>query len=270
MRIAFIFFISMCCGAIHFKAQSGFTNLGGASFLGFGRAGVNISGIESIYFNQAGLADIDHFAIDVSFERRFNLEELTQISIAVAKSYDFGTFGLMVSQFGFQEYNEQKFGLAYAKKLMSQVSIGGQFDLLRYNVLNFGHKNIFTFELGIQYKIHKSLSMAAHIFNPGNIEINEFTNLASRFRTGIKYAPSDKVFLLLEVEKAVDQKLEYRFGLGYQIIKTVQCRMGVNPTIGIFSFGCVFQWNDAYKLGGAMATNNPLGNSSAFTLQYNP
>ncbi|MFZ1748653.1 MAG: hypothetical protein WAU01_00605, partial [Saprospiraceae bacterium] len=53
-------------------AQSGFTTLGGANFLGYGRAGVNVHGIQSAYLNQAGLSEISNTALDVSLERRFN------------------------------------------------------------------------------------------------------------------------------------------------------------------------------------------------------
>jgi len=248
--------------------QSGFTTIGGANFLGYSRAGVNLDGIESIYLNQAGLSDVKNFAFDVSAERRFNLEELTNISIAGAKTFTFGTVGILLSNFGFSEYNEQKFGLAYARRLNSNISLGGQFDLLRYNVDKLGSKNLLSFEFGMQLKLSRHFSLAAHIFSPGSIEVSETTEIGTRFRLGLKYKPSEKVFLLAELDKLIYRPLEYKVAISYQAIKELQIRLGVNPTTEIYSFGIMVQLQDKYALASAVSINNNLGNSPAVSLQY--
>lgn len=248
--------------------QSGFTTIGGANFLGYGRAGVNIAGIESIYLNQAGLTDVKKFAIDISAEKRYNLAELTNISIAGAKTFKFGTVGLLLSNFGFTEYNEQKFGLAYARKLNRSISLGGQFDLLRYNILNVGSKNLISFELGMQLQLNKDFSIATHVFSPGQIEVADGTEIGTRFRLGIKYAPSAKVMVLAEVDKLIDRKAEYKLALGYQAIDVLQIRIGVNPTVSTYSFGAMLKWKDQYRIASAVSLNSQLGNVPAISLQY--
>lgn len=248
--------------------QSGFTTIGGANFIGYGRAGVNISGIESIYLNQAGLAEITNMAFDISTEKRFNLDELTNISIAGAKTFKFGTIGILASNFGYSEYNEQKFGLAYAKKLSTSISLGGQFDLLRYNVSQAGSKNIYTFEIGMQLKLNKDFSVATHIFSPGNISVTENTELGTRLRLGLKYSPSNKVFILAELDKVIYRPLEYKLGISYQVINELQLRFGMNPTVESFSFGAMVSFMDKYKITSAYSLNSRLGNFPALTLQY--
>ena len=158
VRVFFIFCLFIT--NLKMTGQSGFTTIGGANFLGYSRAGVNLTGVEAIYMNQAGLSEVKNYAFDVSAERRFNLEEFTNISIAGARTFKFGTIGLLLSNFGFSEYNEQKFGLAYARKLNKSISLGGQFDLLSYNSENTGTKNLFTFELGMQLQINKEFSLS--------------------------------------------------------------------------------------------------------------
>lgn len=249
-------------------AQSGFNTIGGANFLGYGRAGVNISGIEAIYLNQAGLTDVKNFAMDISAEKRFNLSELTNISIAGAKTFKFGTVGLLLSNFGFTEYSEQKFGLAYARRLNRSISLGGQFDLLRYNIINIGSKNLFSFELGMQLQLNKDFSLATHIFSPGNIEVNDGTEIGTRFRLGVKYAPSAKVMVLAEADKVIDRKTEYKLAMGYQVVDMLQIRVGVNPTVYTYSFGAMIKWQEKYRIASAVSLNNQLGNTPAFTLQY--
>lgn len=267
--IRLIFIFCLILSSLPMTGQSGFTTIGGANFLGYSRAGVNLSGIEAIYLNQAGLSEVKNFAFDVSAEKRFNLEELTNISIAGAKTFAFGTVGVILSNFGFTEYNEQKFGLAYARKLNRNISLGGQFDLLRYNVDKLGSKNLFSFELGMQLKLSKDFSLATHVFSPGNIEVSETTEIGTRFRLGLMYKPSEKVFLLAELDKLIYRPLEYKVAVSYQAVKELQIRLGINPSTEIYSFGIMLQFQDKYKVASAIALNNNLGNSPAISLQYN-
>ncbi|MBK9735685.1 MAG: hypothetical protein IPO92_12250 [Saprospiraceae bacterium] len=249
-------------------SQSGFTTLGGANFLGYGRAGITLEGIESIYLNQAGLTGVKNMAFDLSAERRFNLQDLSTICFSGAKSFKFGTIGVMASNFGITEYNEQKFGLAYARKLSKLISIGGQFDMLRLNVSQFGSKNIFTFEIGMLLMINKEFTVATHVFSPGNITISEGNDLGTRFRMGLKYTPSPKVFLLAEMDKLIYRKIEYKIGVSYQAVKDLQVRLGVNPSTKTFCFGAMLSIRNSYKIATAYALNGNLGNTPAFSLQY--
>lgn len=248
--------------------QSGFTSSGGANFLGYSRAGVNISGIESAYLNQAGLADIRDFAADGSFERRYGFSDLTHISLAAAKRFKFGTIGLMASSFGFTEYNEQKFGLAYARRLSKNVSLGGQFDVLRYNVVNIGSKNLFSFEAGMQVQLNRDFSLAAHVFSPGNIEVTENTDLGTRFRLGLMFKPSEKVFVIGELDKLIYRQADFKVGFSYQVVKEAQVRFGMSPVTQSWSLGAMFNLGQKYYLGSAFAANSNLGNTPALTLQY--
>jgi hypothetical protein len=250
------------------RSQSGFTTLGGANFLGYSRAGVNITGIESMYLNQAGLTSIKKVAFDISTERRFNIEELTTISIAGAKTYKFGTVGFLMSSFGFSQFNEQKFGLAYARKLTKTVSLGGQFNMLRYNVEQYGSKNLFTFELGVQIQISKEISVATHIFSPGQLSINDKSDIGTRFRFGFKYMPSTKVFLLAELDKLIYRPVEYKLGISYQAVEALQIRLGINPSAELYSFGAMVSIQKVYRISSAIALNNRLGNTPSFSLQY--
>ena len=254
-------------GILH--AQSGFTSVGGANFLGYGRAGVTIGGVASAYFNQAGLTEVNDFAVDLIAEKRFNLEELSTFSLAIAKSLKAGTFSFMISSFGFTEYNEQKMGLGYARKLSENISLGGQLDLLRINIAQFGNGNYFTFELGLNYKINNEFSIGTHIFNPGRVTIAENTLLGTRFRMGLKYTPSAKVFLITEVDKLIDRNItEFKFGISYQMAQEVQLRFGANPSVSIFSFGVALSMNKKYGVAAAYGLNNVIGNTPAVSFQY--
>ena len=219
--------------------------------------------------NPAGISEVKKFSVDVSAERRFNLEELTSVSFALAKNTRFGTFGFLASNFGFTEYTEQKFALVYAKKLSEIVRVGAQFDLLRYNIEQVGSKNVFTFEMGVQVQLNKEFSVATHIFSPGNIYINDFTDLGTRYRVGVMYKPSAKVFLLAEADKLIYRPLEYKIGLSYQLIPEAQIRLGINPSVEFYSFGAAFSIGKSMKISSAIALQEVLGNTPAISFQYN-
>ncbi len=263
-----IIFCTFTFSVCFLSAQSGFNTGGGANFLGYARAGATIEGIQSIYFNQAGLTTVKNFALDMSYERRFNLEDLNFISLAVAKKIKAGTFGLSVSHYGFAEFNEQKFGLAYARQLNTRLSIGGQLDYLRYNVETFGSRHLISFEAGMILQINRNFRLGTHIFSPGNIEVAEATDLPSRFRVGLSYHPSTKVFILVEADKAIHKVPEFKMAIGYEILNAVHLRLGMNPTISMYSIGFQASVNKKYKIAGAMGINNTLGNTPAISIQY--
>jgi hypothetical protein len=250
-------------------AQTGFSTAGGANFLGFGRAGVNIGGIAALYMNQAGLTEVNDFAFDLSAEKRFNLEELTSASLAIAKRTGAGTFGLMFSRFGFDAYSENKLGLAYARKLMDNLSVGGQFDILGLNIAGYGNDTYFTFEAGLNYVINNEFSIATHIFSPGNIVVADGTNLGSRFRMGLKYSPSLKVFLLAEVDKVIDRQFtEFKFGISYKMAKELELRFGANPSALLFTLGVAANFSKKYTIAGAYGMNNVIGNTPSISFSY--
>lgn len=261
--IGFLILVSLAA-----KTQSGFSSLGGAHFLGYARAGVATEGGGSIYLNQAGITAVKNWSADISVERRFNLEELTQLSFSVVKSLKIGNVGIMASSFGFDQYNEQKIGLVYARKLSPMLSLGGQFDVLRYNIENLGSKNVFSFEVGMLLKINRQLSLGTHVFSPVNVEVTNGNEINTRFRAGIKYSPSNKVFLLADLDKVLDRSLEFKFGFGYQPSQILEVRAGMNPTISQYTFGFRLSLKDKFKISSAFGLNNILGNTPALSIQY--
>jgi hypothetical protein len=174
----------------------------------------------------------------------------------------------MVSSFGFTEYNEQKIGLAYARKLGNNISLGGQLDMLRYNISAVGSKSLATFELGMQLDLNREFSIATHIFSPGKVSVTENTDIGTRFRLGVRYKPSSKVFILAEADKLIYRKTELKLGVSYRLVKQAEVRLGINPVTEFFSFGALFSFKDKYKMASAFALNDRLGTSSALSLQY--
>jgi hypothetical protein len=263
-----IFFLIFILQSTQNTAQSVFTYSGGAHSAGIARAGVNLLGIEGAYCNQAGLTEIRKSAFDISVEKRFNINELTCYAAASAFNFRGNTIGLMMSGLGLTDYNEQKFGLFYARKLHPAFRVGGQLSILRFNIQGFESRTTPSIELGMIVKLSDELSWAAHIFAPGDAETNGEFLKGTRMRMGINYKPSEKLMLMAEIEKRVERFPTYMVCMLYQFNKSFGIRLGVNPRLRLFGFGFAVSFKDTYKMVAAACANDVIGNTPAVSFQY--
>jgi len=251
------------------NAQNGTQNLGGAITNGIGQAGVTLENISAMYTNQAATAFLEGWAVDVSADQRFGLEELTTFSFAAATSLEIGTVGISVGQYGFDALSEQKIGLSYARLLTSYLSLGGQFDVLGYKIEGFGNTYAYTAEIGLYSKLSKKVHVAAHIFNPTSTKINEIEELDSRMKIGVKYLPSDKLKIFSEAEKIIDRNAQIKLGVDYNAVKNLNLMAGANLEINSFHFGFRYRIQDQFTIAAAFSyNNNQLGNSPGISAQY--
>ena len=148
----------------------------GGSFL------ANITGLESIYYNPAGLdvypqteamfsyinyiADINisYFAIGTS------LGDFGSIGLAL-KSFDFGDIPITTVQFpdGTGSFYSPTFltlGFTYSKVLTDRISIGTNFKLITERIQNTSATG-FALDAGVQYRFTESLMIGAAVKNIG-------------------------------------------------------------------------------------------------------
>lgn len=262
---AFFGFIGIStCG----YSQSSFFSSGGAHTMSLADNGTMFQGISSIYTNPAGLTSIENFALDVGYNRRYNLNELSTVSIGGAKNIGSGVMGVSVSRFGYSAYSESKIGLTYARKLMSNLSIGAGFDMLSYSIDQYGSTNKFTFELGLQSMITKKLSIGAYVFSPGIVALADDREIPSRYSMGIKYKASGKADVYVDISKTINRDPEYKFAVDYKIVKTFSIRVGGNVTNESLHFGPAYYGKNGVSIFGGYTFDNRLGHSAGLSISY--
>ncbi len=261
--IVFLLSISYSCWG-----QFGLNHGENAKSLALGGASVNFNGIESIFSNQAGMTSIKNLSVIAHAERRFDINDLSTFNFGLIKSTGFGHFGLMISSFGIDAYQEQKIGLAYGRKLFDKLSIGGQFDLLSLNIDQFGSKSVFTFELGLQSQVTKELTVSAHIFSPGNVSITDNDELSSRMRFGLTYKAGDKARIFAEFQKVLEFENDMRFGIEYDIIEALSLRIGTSVNPGSVSGGFSYKVTKNLLIDGGYANNSVLGATPGVSIKY--
>ncbi len=261
----------LCCFlfiSVQAFAQNGLPPTAGARSAALGGSGLNFTDINSIFSNQAGLADLDGLSFTLVGENRFLLSEIRSLSAGAALPSKLGTFGLSLNYYGFDLYNEQRIGLAYARKLMNRLSIGAQFIFLNTNIPDYGNAANFTFELGLQAKLSKSLSLGVHTFNPGRVKLIEDERLPTLLGIGMQYQPSEKLFLIAEVEKDLDYTVRTRFGAEYQLIEQLWLRIGVATQPAEYTFGLGYTLKNSFRIDVSARYHQVLGFSPGIGITY--
>jgi hypothetical protein len=251
-------------------AQNGLPQNAGARGSAMGNAAICFDDINAAYANQAGLAFVNSASFSAYGERRFMAEGLNSYLFAAALPFDkIGTFGLAINYFGFSDYNEQKIGLSYARKLAKNFSMGVQLDYLGTRIPNYGVAHSVTVELGILAKLNEKVSLGAHVYNPVNAKIGPDDRLPTLFSLGLSYEPSKKVLLSAQLDKDIyNHPFVGRFGLEYRPINAFYLRAGVSAAaLAQASFGIGVNLQQL-RIDFATSYHQVLGFTPAFSLSY--
>lgn len=243
----------------------------GARSVALGHASVNLQDIWSAHHNQAGLANLERIGGGIYYESRFTMAALSLKGGVAALPFDFGTFGVSVTSFGYSLYSESKVGLAYAMKLGENVRMGVQFNYHRTQIAEgYGNANLFTGEVGLQADITEALSVGAHVYNPTLTSQADYNNerIPTTIRLGASYQFNEKFFLSVEGHQNIYDKAQFRAGMEYHIIEQLYLRGGIstNPTLASFGFGLKLK---KFFIDVASSYHATLGFSPQVSLSYN-
>ncbi|MBL0048034.1 MAG: hypothetical protein IPP32_08070 [Bacteroidetes bacterium] len=242
----------------------------GARSAALGGASATLSDLWSAQNNQAGLAQLDTIEVGVYATRNFLLPQLAYNAFAGALPIKGGTFGLSYSRFGYSKYNENKVGIAFAKKLGDHISAAVQLNYLsKFIGDGYGKNGTIAAEFGIQAKLVKGLSVGAHVFNPTRAKSADYNKekIPTIIKVGAQYAFSDKVFWAIESEKDIDYKPNFKTGIEYRVVPQLYIRGGIStqPTLSSFGFGLVLK---NFKLDVAANYHEQLGFTPHLGLSY--
>ena len=253
------------------QAQGVLNNLGNGKAAGLNGINTVFSDTYALTGNQAGIALAEHFGAFAYAEQRFLIPELAGANAGVIIPSKAGSFGISLGYFGFENFNEQKIGLAYGRKLLENLTIGGQFDFFNQQSGDFGSTSIFTFELGLQYLFNDKLTIGIHTINPLRVGFSEDDVLTSNFKVGLKYAIVKNVHLLAELEKDLIFDEVFRAGIIYNPIQNLEFRMATSTNPTSFSMGIGYKLKNGIGIDLASNFHQILGftPSAGFIYQVN-
>ncbi len=222
------------------QAKGGRTN-------SLGKCSVALSDFWSLHNNPAGFASYKEIGFGISYENRFLLKELSNKDAGLLLPSYYGTIGISVSQFGYEHYNENLFGLGFSRNFGPELSIG----LKLYYIFvkfsnNYPSSSVPTFDLGMQYHINESLCLGVYVFNPINISIgNSYKNkIPIIMRLGFSFFIIDDFLICGEIEEDFNNDFSFRLGLEYEIYKDIYVRSGFQfkPEVFTFGIGYDYKW----------------------------
>ena len=264
---SYIFFF-LCTITFSINAQQGYLLPNNTLSRALSHAGTAYDGGEAIYINQAGLASLKDVYVDFNFIRNFNIAQIDQISLSINKNTPFGVWGIMVTHMGDAFFNEQLFGVGYAKKLSSKFALGGRFNLIRYNVAELGSKNLPTFEIGFITSLSQKLTLGTHIFNPTTLSLNENETIPTHIRIGWSYAFSSKTHLFMDYIQSIQHSPSVPIGIIYRPHERLKIVFGSNFLKDYYSFGIQLTTISHMNVAMGVEINQSLGTTPFTSLSY--
>jgi len=218
----------------------------GARSAALGGSSITQQDVFSAQNNQAGLAFIRYVSVGAYFENRFLVKQLNHSSFLAAIPLKKGTFGITYNGFGYTQFKQDKFGIAYGILLSENFSVGVQLNYHSIRIGDiYGRTNALTAALGFQGKLSKQVTVAAHVLNPNRSKLADYNNerMPSAIKIGIQYAYSEKLNIQLEADKNSNAKLNFKGGVEYMPAQDFYLRFGVTSNPNLFSFGTGFKIN---------------------------
>jgi hypothetical protein len=204
----------------------------GARSLGLSHASVSFSDVWGTFHNQAGITGLDGFSAGFFYESRFGVDLLSLSAGSVVLPVGEGAFGLSFFQFGSGLFKENKYALAYARRLSEKWSAGIQLDYLSQTFPeNARAKGFATFEGGVLFQPSEKLHLGAHVFNPlkGGIDAPAGkVEMPVILRAGGHYRFSEMVLVAFEAEKDNQNPALLKTGIEFSPIENLALRFGVS------------------------------------------
>lgn len=255
--------------AFESKAQEVFQS--GSRFQALSDASVGLTGCWSAFGNQAGLAVVSNPVLAGSFQNRFLVNELSTRTGLIAVPVETSVFAFSLSQFGQIPFRQEKYGLAYARKISPRFNFGLQFNYYRLFLSEDNRcGSSYGVELGFQYSINEQLCLGLHLMNPyrTSIQLNNGSfQYPSRLNCGVLFHLSELISLSSEIQNDFDNHLLVKTGIEYNILEKLVIRTGFNGKPYQLSAGIGFQVKKL-TLDLAVAYNQYLGNSPSVSFQY--
>lgn len=243
----------------------------GARASALSNSGVVLEDLWSNYHNQAGLARVDKLILGFHYENKYVVSQYGLHALALAIPTNRGTIGASVTFFGYSKYNESKISLAFGKPFGDIFSAGIQLDLLNiYQAEDYGNSTTLAVEGGILAEPVDGLFIGAHVYNPTMSYYHTFEpeKVPTILQVGIGYYFTEKLFIVMETEKDLEQKIVFQGGAEYHVIKSIYARFGLSTfELSSYSFGVGFVYK-GIKADMAFSQHQILGYTPHVSFSY--
>lgn len=220
----------------------GLTRISGGRATAMGGTSTCEQSVWAMQNNPAGIATLQGWHGGLYYENQWLLKETAFKGGALTKNVEgVGCFGLSVCQFGWSQFSENLFGMAYARDFGPYLQMGLRIDwILLHFGENYPSRSAPGFELGIQSQVTEKLRLGATLFNPLNAKLKTLNEdaLPVTMKLGLAYQFTEDFLGQLEVEKnSQTASIRIGGGLEYLLLGRFSLRAGAQHHPNVISFG---------------------------------
>lgn len=217
----------------------------GARASSLGGASVMFADQWSTSNNPGSLGLINHNYVGVAYESRYFLPEAALKALTFAAPLGGGSIGIIGHSFGYASYNDNRFGVSYARKLSDVISLGVQLNYVQINIGDvYGSQSTVTGEIGVLVTPNEKVAIGVHLVNPTRAKLADFDNerTPTVLKIGARYAFSDKVKMVVQLDKDMDLPINGRMGVEYEPAEHFFMRTGFSTLNNSYAFGIGYMW----------------------------
>jgi len=242
----------------------------GARFMAMANAGSALEGVYSLGGNQAGVASVDQLKLALTFHEHNYSTDVRSIAAFFVFPSSIGVLGFYANMYNLgYDLNELRGGLTLSRLLTSKFAVAGTLNYHHRSISEYGIDKALSFDLGFQYKLSEYWLLGTHFINPlAYISTDELSyEIPAQIRLGASYMLSNQVLLAMESRLSMDKYQDFRLGLEYSIITSLNLRGGTSflPFKRYVGVGVDF---NKISVDVASSFHPQLGMSSQFALNY--
>lgn len=210
-------------------------------------------------------------AVPIGYRAPQPVAPVAGVSAAVAapEAPRYGVVGCTAQRFGGKLYSEQRLGLGYGYQL-GTVRVGARVEVLQTSFEGLGSRRVVAASLGGQADIiPRKLTFGATLYNLNQARLYEYQDerLPTVLRAGLAWRASEKVLLLAETEKDVEQDADFKAGLEYQPVPVLAVRAGLSSLMQQLTGGVGLKAGQ-FQVDYAAAWHEALGLSQQLSVAY--
>lgn len=238
-QVTFILILSLLINRCH---AEGLTSVSGGRAAAMGSTAVCERSVWALLNNPAGLAMLQGWQGGLYYQNQWLLKETAFKSIGLSKNFSgIGCFGLSVCQYGWSQFSQNLFSVAYARDFGPYLQMGLRADWIWLHLGEaYPNQSAPGFELGIQSQVTEKLCLGASLFNPLNAKLKTLNEdaLPVVIQFGLAYQFTEDFVGQFDVEKD-SQREGIRIGGGFEyvVFGRFQLRAGAQHHPNILSFG---------------------------------
>lgn len=243
----------------------------GARTTALGNSAVSLSDIWSTHTNQAGLAFLEKPEVALSYNARYQIQELSLGFMGAALPTRLGTFGLAARHFGFDLFQQTKVGLSYARSFGSRLAAGVQLSLEQTAVSEGSSGTALFAEVGLLAKASDEVTIGVQVVNPTRsfLEVETRERLPTVLNLGFNYHFREDARLSFQVRAMAEYQERYGLGAEWPLLEWLTVRAGaaLQHADLMPSAGLGISWKNL-GVDAAWQQHPILGSDLTYALRY--